>query len=338
MKRICAHLVGRIGLSRFLQWRPNAMLMRYLPLRIGRAYIGLLGRAYFFINRSERDEIKRNLTAVVGRMPGRDSIDLITRRTFYGFFAHYHEKLLTAYANYHKVCHFIESRMVLEGQQLLDQALAQGRGAILVPAHFGAVEFLPTYLALNGYRVTMVVRFKTERLKRALSQRAARLGITLLDATEGEGVIFSACQSLKSNQILITECDEFLSWRPDRHRQTSFLGCYCPLDRTLDILQRRYDSPVIMGLVRRLRNYHYGLELHSLNALNESKHVFANESIAQRALETLQWYICLAPEQWYQWKQVHLVLGTKLFEAKGPVYATEADRILPVADSPMHAN
>jgi KDO2-lipid IV(A) lauroyltransferase len=335
MRRICAHLVGRIGLSRFLQWRPNAKLMRYLPLRIGRAYIGLLGRAYFFINRSERDEIKRNVTAVIRRMPGRDPIDLVTRRTFNGFFSHYHEKLLTAYAKYHKICHFIKSRVVFEGQHLLDQALAQGRGAILVTAHFGAVEFLPTCLALNGYRVTMVVRFKTERLKRALSRRAARLGITLLDASEGESVIFSACQSLKANQILITECDEFLSWRPNRHGQTSFLGCYCPLDRTLDILQRRYDSPVIMGFVRRLRNYQYGLELHSLNG---SKHAFANESISQRALDTLQWYIYLAPEQWYQWKQIHLVLGTKLFEAKGSVYATEADRILPVADSPMHAN
>ena len=335
MRRLFGRLKVRTGLSRFLQWRPNAMLMRYLPLRIGRAYVGLLGKAYFLFNRAERDEIKRNLSAVIRKMPSTDPVDLIIRRTFHGVFSHYHEKLLTAYANYHKVCRFIKNRVAFEGKHLLDQALAQGRGVILVTAHFGAVEFLPTCLALNGYRVTMVVRFKTERLKRTLRQRAARLGITLLDASEGEGVIFAACQSLKANQILITECDEFSAWRPNRHRQTSFLGCYCPLDRTLDIIQRRYDSPVIMGVVRRLHNYHYGLKLHSLNG---SKHEFVNGGIAQRALDTLQWYIYLAPEQWYQWKQVRLVLGTKLFEAKGPVYATEADRILPIADSPMHAN
>ena len=335
MRRFFGRLKVRTGLSRFLQWRPNAMLMRCLPLRIGRAYVGLLGRAYFFVNRAERDEIKRNLSALIRRMPRTDPIELILRRTFQGVFSHYHEKLFTAYGNYHKVCRFIKNRVVLEGQHLLDQALAQGRGVILVTAHFGAVEFLPTSLALNGYRVTMVVRFKTERLKRALSQRAARLGITLLDASEGEGVIFSACQSLKGNQILITECDEFVAWRPNRHRQTSFLGCYCPLDRTLDILQRRYSSPVIMGLVCRSSNYRYGLKLHSLNGSN---HEPVNTGISQRALETLQWYIYLAPEQWYQWKQVRFVLGTKLFEAKGPVYATEADRILPIADSPMHAN
>ena len=311
------------------------MLMRYLPLRIGRAYVGLLGKAYFLFNRAERDEIKRNLSAVIRKMPSTDPVDLIIRRTFHGVFSHYHEKLLTAYANYHKVCRFIKNRVAFEGKHLLDQALAQGRGVILVTAHFGAVEFLPTCLALNGYKVTMVVRFKTERLKRALSRRAARLGITLLDASEGEGVIFSACQSLKANQILITECDEFVAWRPNRLGQASFLGFYCPLDRTLDILHRRYDSPVIMGLVCRSGKYRYGLKLHSLNG---SMHEPIGQNIGQRALETLQWYIYLAPEQWYQWKQVRVVLGTKLFEAKGPVYATEEDRILPIADSPMHAN
>ena len=90
-----------------------------------------------------------------------------------------------------------------------------------------------------------------------------------------------------------------------------------------------------MGLVCRSSYYRYGLELHSLNG---SKREAVDKSISQRALEALQWYIYLAPEQWYQWKQVRIVLGTKLFEAKGPVYATEADRILPIADSPMHAN
>lgn len=335
MRKFFGRLKVRTGLSRFLQWRYSAMLMRCMPLRIGRAYVGLLGRAYFFFNCEERDEIKRNLSAVIRRMPRTDPVDLIIRRTFQGVFSHYHEKLLTAYANYHKVCRFIKNRVVFEGKHLLDQALAQGRGVILVTAHFGAVEFLPTSLALNGYRVTMVVRFKTERLKRALSQRAARLGITLLDASEGEGVIFSACQALKANQILITECDEFVAWRPHRHRQTSFLGCYCPLDRTLDMLQRRHNSPVIMGLVCRSNNYRYGLKLHSLNGSN---HELTNTSVSQRALETLQWYIYLAPEQWYQWRQVRIVLGTKLFEAKAPIYATEADRILPIADSPMHAN
>ena len=106
MRGFFGRLKVRTGLSRFLQWRPNAMLMRYLPLRIGRAYVGLLGKAYFLFNRAERDEIKRNLSAVIRKMPSTDPVDLIIRRTFHGVFSHYHEKLLTAYASYHKVCRF----------------------------------------------------------------------------------------------------------------------------------------------------------------------------------------------------------------------------------------
>ena len=131
MRRFFGRLKVRTGLSRFLQWRPNAMLMRCLPLRIGRAYVGLLGKAYFFFNRDEREEIKRNLSAVIRRMPRTDPIDLIIRRTFNGVFSHYHEKLFTAYANYHKVCRFIKNRVDFEGQHLLDQALAHGRGSEL---------------------------------------------------------------------------------------------------------------------------------------------------------------------------------------------------------------
>jgi len=335
MKRFFGRLKDRTGLSRFLQWPPNAMLMRYLPLRLGRAYVGFLGRVYFLFNRSESDEIKHNLTAVIRKMPRTDPIDLIIRRTFHEIFSHYHEKLITAYANYHKVCRFIKSRVLLNRQNLLDQALAQGRGVILVTAHFGAVEFLPTILALSGYRVTMVVRFKTERLKRALSQRAARLGITLLDASNGEGVIFSACQALKSNQILITECDEFEAWRPDRNRTTCFLGCTSPLDRTLDLLRRRYDSPLIMGLVCRAKGNRYELMLHSLNGISQNPE---SSTTAERALRILEQYIILAPDQWYQWKQLRTALGAKLFEETRPILATEANRSLSIADSTLHTH
>jgi lauroyl/myristoyl acyltransferase len=335
MKRISAHLVGRAGLSRFLQWPPNAILMRYLPFWLGRAYVGFMGRVYFLFNRSEVDEIKHNLTAVIRKMPRTDPIDLIIRRTFHEIFSHYHEKLITAYANYHKVCRFIKSRVLLERQNLLDQALAQGRGVVLITAHFGAVEFLPTILALSDYRVTMVVRFKTDRLKRALKQRAARLGITLLDASNGERIIFSACQALKSNQILITECDEFEAWRPDRTRTTSFLGCTSPLDRTLELLRRRDDSPLIMGLVCRSKGNCYELMLHSLNGISQNPE---SPTTVERALRILEQYIILAPEQWYQWKQLRTALGAKFFEETRPHLATEANRSLSIADSTLHTH
>lgn len=334
MKRIFAHLVGRAGLSRFLQWRFNTILIRWLPRIVVRPYLILLGRLYFFFKSEEKEEIRKNLSAVVRRFPAREPTDLIVRRTFRGIYHHYHEKLIIAYAHFGRVCRFLLEQVELEGQELIDESLSQGRGVILVTGHFGAVEFLPLFLALKGYPVTMVVRFKTPRLKRALVQRGSTKGITLLDANNGEQVIFKALRALKSNQILITECDEFKAWRPYRNRQTRFLGCSCPLDRTLDMLQRRYNSPVIMGLVQRKGNKQYGLKLHSLTGVQENSRMV---SFSQWALQVLAGYIYLFPDQWYQWKQVRTALGNQLFEQTGLINAAAEDPSLSVADRAAHA-
>ncbi|MCG6919318.1 MAG: hypothetical protein LJE89_17450 [Deltaproteobacteria bacterium] len=334
MKRAPGNLLGRVGLSRFLQWRFNTLLIRYVPRSIGRLYLDFLGRVYFFFNRREKKQIQTNLSAVVRRLPTKVVMDQTIQRTFKGIIAHYYEKLFIAYVHFGKVCSFLQKNVRLEGQQLIDEALSQGKGLIMVTGHFGAVEFLPLTLALQGYEVTMVVRFKTERLKRALMHRTQYVPITLLDANNGEKVLFKALQALKANQILITECDEFDTWRPYRYRQARFLGCSCPLDRTLDMLQRRYHSPVLMGLVQREGRDSFGLQIHSLNASQENSE---NVNVSQGALQLLQRYICFLPEQWYQWKHVRTALGNQIFQEKRPIYVAEEDSSLSFADRAMHA-
>ena len=334
MKRARGRSVRRVGLSRFLQWRFNTIAMRWLPRTLVRAYLGLLGRIYFFFSREEKEQIKRNLSAVIRRFPKKQPVDLIIRRTFHGIFAHYHEKLLIAFAHFGKVCRFLLEQVEFEGQHLIDEPLSQGKGVILVTGHFGAVEFLPLFLALKGYPVTMVVRFKTPRLKEALVRRGSSVGITLLDANAGEKVIFNALQALRSNQILITECDEFKAWRPYRDRSIQFLGCSSPLDRTLDLFHRRHHSPVIFGLVCRLQRNRYKLRLHSL--VDEDQNT-QTTTISHRALRVLEQYIHMAPHQWYQWKQVRTVLGDTIFEETRPIHVVEEDRSVSLADSALHA-
>jgi lauroyl/myristoyl acyltransferase len=325
--------VGRVGLSRFLQWRFNIFLIRWLPKIFVRHYLVLLGYIYHYFKSEEKEEIKTNLTAILRRFPERKPTDLIVRRTFRGIYHHYHEKLIIAYAHFGRVCRFLLDRVAFEGQHLIDESLAQGRGVILVTAHFGAVEFLPLFLALKGYPVTMVVRFKTPRLKRALVERGASKGITLLDANNGERVIFSALQALKSNQILITECDEFKAWRTYRNRETRFLKCSCPLDRTLDLLHRRYHSPVLSGVVCRNSGNHYKLILHSLA---DGTKKAEEATISSRALGILEQYINKAPEQWYQWKEVRIALGAEIFQEPYEVYELEKDQSFAVADTSGH--
>jgi lauroyl/myristoyl acyltransferase len=279
-----------------------------------------MGQLYYALNPREREEIRENLCAVMRRLSPACSVAEAVRRTFRGIFAHYHEKLITAYAPVEKVYRFVRERIEFQAEDLLVEALARGRGVILVTGHFGGVEFMPVILALKGYPVTMVVRFKTEDLKRALVPRGDDLGITLLDAGNGDGVLFKAFESLRENRILITQCDEFEAWRPAQKKWAEFLGYSCPVDRTLELLHRRYGSPVNMALNRRVTETRYRLKLHHLTGPEQG---LGSEDIQQRALRILEQHIYEAPDQWYQWKNVRTILGSQIFAAEEAMSGVE---------------
>jgi KDO2-lipid IV(A) lauroyltransferase len=320
------------GLSCFLQRPFNTRLIRWVPGAIFRGYLNLLGRIYYGLNGPEKEEIRESLCTILRRLEPNISINRAVTRTFSGILSHYYEKLFIAYAPFDRVCRFVDQRMEIKDRHLLDEALALNRGLVLVTAHFGAVEFLPLLLALKGYPVTMVVRFKSEQLKRAQKQRADEVGVKLLDPADGPTVVFAALQALKANRILITECDEFTAWRPLTHRISSFLGFPCPVDRTLDLLRRRYRSAVVMGLACRNGNGRYQLPLHALVGSGEESVV---EGIGQGALGVLERYIRATPEQWYQWRKVRTILGTHVLEEREPVLTVQRTRTAMAGDSSM---
>lgn len=313
MKGTGKRIFGKVGLSRFLQWRVNTYIVRFLPLALSRAYLCFLGCIYYALNKGEQKVIGNTIAAIFKGRYHPKEIKRITELAIKGIFTHYHEKLLMAYANFKWLRSFVFQNTRLRNQELLDAALKKGRGVILVTGHFGAVELIPLTLALRNYPLTMIVRFKTKRLKKASLERAAPYGVRLLDAGT-ENITFAAFSTLKENKIFITECDEFESWRPHKDRSTDFLGITSPVDRTLDALQRKYQSPVIFALLKRGWNSTYVLEFHNVTEGKETKQ---NLSIAERALSILENYIYTYPEQWYQWKQAGLFLRPLLQGAMG---------------------
>lgn len=301
-------LFGKVGLSRFLQWRVNTYIVRFLPLVISRAYLCLLGYIYYLFNNEEKKIIEDAIGAILRKRHDIEEIKRITVLAIKGIFTHYHEKLLMAYADYKRLRSFVFQNIQMRNQELLDVALKKGRGVILVTGHFGAVEFMPVTLALRQYPLAMIARFKTKKLKKALLERAKPYGVRLLDADSGN-ISFAALGALKENRVLITECDEFSTWKPHKNKTAVLFGFTSPVDRTLDALQRKYRSPVIFALLKRGWNGTYVLEFHDVTEGREAKQ---GSSIAERALAILENYVYTYPEQWYQWKTAGLFLRPQL--------------------------
>ena len=289
------------SLSRFIQSPVNAAVFGWYPPCVLRCYVRTLGRVYFSKKPEERERNLRFLRQTAGLAARRGGVDAtLERRVLDGIFDHYFEKMLMAYWGLPKIRRFLLGHVDLVGRDLLDTALAGGRGAILSTAHFGAVEFLPATLALRDYPVTMVVNYKTKRLKRTLEAIADALRVELLDVAEG-AVIPRALSALRRGRIFITELDEMESWKPTAGKVMNLFGRRVALDRSVELLHRRTGAPVILGLMERVgrRNYHLALEA-------PQEHHAAPTRLGPDAqlLKRLEHYIYDHPDHWYIWKDL----------------------------------
>ncbi len=299
-----------LSLSKFCQARGNVFLFRLLPFWLSRWYLGLLGTLYFWFKRREKILIRRTVRHVLGRGGAPGSLRATVRQVFRGILDHYHEKLFVAYSNFPRLLRFLDQRITLQGEQDLNEALAQGRGVLLVTGHFGAVEFLPGCLAVKGYPVSMICRFQTDRLRKSLLKRAQAVNLDIIDASQGN-VFLAAIRALKAGRILITEADEFDEWRTDGQQQVTFLNSRLPADKTLEILQKRSGSPVVVGLLHRDGGRRYSLRLTPVSANGQP----ARRPVSFRCLEVLEKAILADPPLWYQWKKFGAMLGPELEDA-----------------------
>jgi lauroyl/myristoyl acyltransferase len=227
-----------------------------------------------------------------------DSLRKVIRKTFKGIIDHYHEKLFLGYSHFPSLLDFLRKRIRLEGAEILEEALAAGKGVILVTGHFGAVEFLPGALAVRDYPITMICRFKTDRLRNTIKQRAEWVNMEIVDAGDGNTVL-SAMKSLKRGRIIITEVDEFEEWRTGAEHHVTFLNRRLPADRTLETMHRRSGAPLVTALVRRDGRRRYTIQFAAINpvATQPAPHV------GVECLKVLEKAVQLQPVQWYQWKE-----------------------------------
>jgi len=283
-----------IGLSQFFQLPFNVWITRTSPLSILRVYLYLLGSIYFVLQGKDLRKIFSSLEFILRYKLTIAHFYRNVLKSIFGIFEHYLEKLLMGHRNFAAMHEFLGKKLTVQNRHVLDKAFAQGNGGILVTGHFGAVEFLPLALSLSGYKIAMIVKFKTDSLRRQLMKRAAELDIILIDADQDK-VIFKALDAIKHGRFLITECDEFSKWIRHKSEKVSVFGNRVSRDKTLDFFYRRAKVPAMLGLMKR-RNGGYVLSVTSL--ANGSEKV----SLAKRAWDCLEEHILAEPYQWYQWK------------------------------------
>jgi lauroyl/myristoyl acyltransferase len=280
-------------LSRFLQKQPSIFLAKILPFSLYRQYLSMIGFYYYGINGDQRRNVIKSLKYVLGENNGKIQFQSILFRTYFGILEHYFEKMINAHKSLPEMTNYLKSSISFSGRDLMDRITSKHKGCIFVTGHFGAVEYIPLYLAASGYRPSMILRFKTKQLKAALVEKSNAMDLELIDA-DRDHVIFKALRALKEGRILITMCDEIQSWRPCGKEKMQLFGRRIPKDRTLDILYKRSKAPMCFGIVQRKKTG-YDLSVHPVADGEETG------SVCEASWSLLEHYVYRNPDQWYQW-------------------------------------
>ncbi len=299
----------RLKLNSFLQMKPNLFIYQILGWKIAFYYILLLGHLYFSIKRKEKRKIQIAIRSAFGPIKDDDQIASITRDVFRGIFSHYYEKLFNAYADVQTLKSFFDRFVDSPTFEKLDKALGRGRGVLFITGHYGGIEYIPIYLAVKGYPISVIAKFATPQLKTTLLRRTEPLGLRIIDAHQKNTILKTVLRELRSNRIVFIECDEIEEWKLSEEHRISFLGSRVGLDRTINILQRRSQSEVVFGVLRRisLREYAFLLE-HYDKIFCSSENVI---SFGEAALKDLERLILADPKQWYQWKNFFDIASAK---------------------------
>ena len=296
-----------LGISRFLQWKPNVFLYRKLGLRFTSSYLLFLGSLYFAVMGNERKKISRSLEEVFGSKKTPAELELLNRQILKGILFHYFEKIFNAYQSLPVLTSFLKDHVSSPPLHKLDDALKQNKGVLFVTGHYGGIEYLPIFLAMHHYPVSVVFKCATVQLQAALHRRARDLGIRVIDPSEGK-TISAMLHDLKENRVVFIECDEIEAWRAAKEEKILFLGKQTGVDRTLNLIQRRSRAEIVFGLLHRLDLSNYTFMIATYQDILSRLGV-APSSPGAALLKFLEHYIYTYPEEWYLWKH-HASLDT----------------------------
>lgn len=99
----------------------------------------------------------------------------------------------------------IHQLVTFEGREHIDKALAQGRGAIILTAHFGNWELLGASILANGYTIRGITRqLRSKRLEAIVSSHREKVGWQGIDRDRS---VREVLRCLKRNELIAILAD-----------------------------------------------------------------------------------------------------------------------------------
>ena len=127
-------------------WRIGMFLVGLAPRRLSLATAGFMGTSAYYLMPLRRRVARENFAHVLGKPPNDPVVSRVTHRAFRNFALLLRDVMLYPSMSIRD----LETRITIYHGEYFEQALARGKGVIVVSAHFGNMD-LPSALLAHRY-------------------------------------------------------------------------------------------------------------------------------------------------------------------------------------------
>jgi KDO2-lipid IV(A) lauroyltransferase len=269
-----------------------------VPRWLGYRAAALGGELYFWLNPGHSHKAVENYAVVLADEVGAARVRLLARQSF----RNYAKSLFDFFRQASIDPDLYEADAVITGWDYLDDALAQGRGAIVVTPHFGNWDLAGGLVAARGYPFAVLAdTFSPPEVDTLVRESRARLGFASIPLNSGS--LRRTLTLLRRNQTVAFVCD-----RPQREGgvEVSFFGQRAWLPGGPARFALRSGASMIFGyVVRRPGDHTFHGAFEPLEAYTPTGDEAADvRALTQAWVRKLEVLLRQYPDQWYMFRQM----------------------------------
>jgi lauroyl/myristoyl acyltransferase len=198
----------------------------------------------------------------------------------------------------------LRADVLLEGEDHLRQALALGRGALLVSGHTATWWLVPAVLGVMGYPVTVIftpIRFKS--IERKLLRLAQKYNVRV--AFVGRDALKAVRRAAQRNEIIYISFD--VAVRAKETETLPFGNGWLQLNPGPAVLAARNSMPALQAACVHHDDVGTRVSLYPADARETDPQQFSPPELCRLWLQRLEDEVRAHPEQWWPWGYVDIL-------------------------------
>jgi len=179
-------------------------ILKFIPEKYSYSFARLLSRLGFFILVKYKRVAFDSLSIAFGREKTEEEIKRIAADSFETM-----ARIAVEFMVFLEDLDFIDRHIVVEGRENLDKALAKGRGAIALSAHFGNFPLMIVKIAKQGYKVATVMRHMRDQwVDKYFEAKRHALAVESIYTQPRKECVEKSLETLRNNKILFMQLDQ----------------------------------------------------------------------------------------------------------------------------------